>query len=222
MKNIPFFFLCTICGAVIGVTALITTACSTPSSKGDTRPTAGNDRSPTSVGNRPTHNKARQDRTVSGTLLSKEELLGEDYKTPPNSLNLRKSVDNYLNQIEALCTQTTQTPGQKATQLSHLLQELKAVINTHLREPYLETQDSIYLRTIKNNISPDVLLSPGGELNGKELNADTIKSQASDLKNNFLFGYHTYYNIPAEQIEPSAIREQDEWAKKIYAGLSCI
>ena len=175
------------------------------------------DKKPTWTKHTRSSNKKRRDRKP-GNTLDKEDLLGEDYYKPINSTEVRKNISQHIITIEGIC-KTNQNADKRAVILESTLTELRNTIDSYLAKPYLSTQDSIYLRDIKENTS-EIALGFGLSQNGSFIQ----NKETYNLSNNFLRSYYSYFNIEAGDTEGGFTPEglKHKWAVQIYKGLNCL
>ena len=143
-------------------------------------------------------------------LFSKTEVLGEDYYKDLDSEPIRREVGIHLKAIENLC-ETKRTLSEKINSLNDSFQALKDLIIDYLNESNLGTDDALFLRGIKANISIDSISY------GRPITEKFVKE--IDIRKQFLIAYRGHYGLPEDM---SAEKLPHEWAKQIYNGLNCL
>ncbi len=142
---------------------------------------------------------------------TKEEILGKGYKKHPDAKFMRKKLVHHIYHISKLCTKNMPL-NKKISQLNNDLQILQKITTDYLQKyPYLSVKDSIFLRSIKNNLSKEALSM------GEQIDFRLVKEKKLDLKNNFLLSYRNYYNLSKNIKDIPHL-----WAQKVYKGLSCL
>ena len=167
-------------------------------------------KSSTPLSSQKTIKKAKGRNVANNALLSKADLLREDYYQELESEPIRREVNTHLQAISNLC-KTKKTLAEKVDVLTTHFQQLRTLIVNYLEEPNLQTDDELFLRGIRANISIDRISY------GSSITATLV--QEVDIKNQFLIAYHVHYNLP----ESTPVEKfPDEWAKHIYNGLDCL
>ena len=143
-------------------------------------------------------------------ILSKADVLGEDYYKDLESEPIIREVNIHLQAIVNIC-ETKNTLGEKVDSLNSSFQSLKDLIAGYLGESNLSTNDGLLLRGIRSNIAQDRISY------GQPITEELVGEV--DIKNQFLIAYHVHYNLPDNT---PVEKFPDEWAKQIYAGLDCL
>ena len=105
---------------------------------------------------------------------------------------------------------------EKVDEAASTLTGLRNFIRTaRSKNPYLEEEDMIFLRSVEDNIDERQWL-PGGELTSK-----VVLQFEIDLAEQFSEHYARYYEI-GDDGKLALDDFRHDWAKKIHSGLSCL
>ncbi len=144
-------------------------------------------------------------------FLSKEELLGKDYGTPPDLTEVKKEINSYLKKIANLCQ--VKPLESQINQLEKSLVALRKIIPVNLENQFLTIKDHVFLARVYNTVAKKGILTAE-----KKIKVQDFKKGRSHLAENFLHHYTVRYNLE-EEGEPKFYRE---WEKNIYEGLKCM
>ena len=124
--------------------------------------------------------------------------------------------NRYLDDLAANACGTGMSFVEKVDKAASTLAALRKIILTsRSQNPYLEEEDMILLGSVEDNIDEAQWL-PGGKLSGKVVLRFEI-----DLAEQFSAHYARYYAI-CDDGKLGLDDFRHDWARKIYAGLSCL
>ena len=145
----------------------------------------------------------------SSKLLTKRELIGEDYDAPIPSSVIKNEVGVYLDSIVSLCS--VKDLNRQAGLLQASLDSIQSTADKYIDKLGLQMEDSILLRGMRYMLHKDQLSF------GRPITADLL--QTEDIRLSFELAYRLQYALPEDDpIE----KHLEDWAKKIYRGLDCV
>ena len=148
--------------------------------------------------------------------LSKEELLGEDYGTPPDLTQVKAQINSHLEAIADLCEH--KSVAEQINQLIKSLSALRAIIPPNLDRRHLTIKDAVFLRRVYHTIAEEGILTYGivGIRPEDKLTLKSFEEDPVDLAGNFLHHYLVRYNLD----EGDGFYRQ--WEEDLYKGLTCV
>ena len=144
-------------------------------------------------------------------FLSKEELLGKDYGTPPDLTKVKKEINSHLKKIADLCQ--VKSLQSQINQLEKSLAVLRKIIPLNLEKRHLTIKDEVFLNRVYHTVAEEGVLTAE-----KKIKVQDFKKGRAHLADNFLHNYAVRYNLE-EEGEPKFYRA---WEKNIYESLKCM
>lgn len=156
--------------------------------------------------------------------LAQRSVSGRKISQAVDSQIIEQAISEHLEVISKICDgDAEQSFDNRVEGLETALQELRQTIHQYLREPDLIESDALYLRAIRYNTTRETLSF------AQPLTGDLVRRMEMNLGETFLMSYYLYYGINSEvgddDDDADLLSIEDvkhEWARKIYAGLSCI
>ena len=163
--------------------------------------------------------------TEDADFLSKEELLGEDYGTPPDLTEVKAQIHSHIEAIAGLCQY--KTLAEQINQLINSLSALREIIPPNLDSGHLTIKDAVFLRRVYHSLAQEGILTHG---EGGIEDISILKSFEEVpvyLADMFLDNLRRRYNLDEREGVDGwdPIWEENynfEWEKAVYEGLTCV